>query len=68
MIVASFSHMTRVGDTFCRKLKEEGEDFDKLYAFTELVEPGYKNRVPDVEAHSCRIEKDEGIWHQTPNH
>ena len=57
MIVASFSHMTRVGDTFCRKLKEEGEDFDKLYAFTELVEPGYKNRVPDVEAIPVGLKK-----------
>ena len=49
--------MTRVGDTFCRKLKEEGEDFDKLYAFTELVEPGYKNRVPDVVAIPVGLKK-----------
>ena len=57
MIVASFSHMTRVGDTFCRELKEEGEDFDKLYAFAELVEPGYKNRVPDVESVPVGLKK-----------
>ena len=36
IIVESFSHMTRPGDTFIRQLKEQGEDMSLLYAFTEL--------------------------------
>ena len=35
-IVASFSHMTRVGDTFLEELREKGEDLSNMYAFTEL--------------------------------
>ena len=49
IIVASFSHMTRLGDTFCRQLAEKGEDFSKLYAFSEFTESIDKNKVPDVE-------------------
>lgn len=49
IIVASFSHMTRLGDTFCRQLAEKGEDFNKFYAFSEFIESIDKNKVPDVE-------------------
>ncbi|XP_028401598.1 uncharacterized protein LOC114524652 [Dendronephthya gigantea] len=49
IIVASFSHMTRLGDKFCIALKEAGEDFSKLYAFSEFVESIDKDRVPNVE-------------------
>ena len=41
--------MTRLGDTFIRQLKEKGEDFTNLYAFSEFLESVDKNRVPDTE-------------------
>ncbi|KAK3729213.1 hypothetical protein QZH41_012262, partial [Actinostola sp. cb2023] len=47
IIVASFSHMTRLGDTFIQQLQEKGEDFNKFYAFSEFLESIDKNRVPD---------------------
>ena len=40
--------MTRLGDTFCRQLKEKGEDFSKFFAFTEFVESVDKDRAPDI--------------------
>ena len=49
VIVASFSHMTRLGDEFCKDLKKAGEDFNKFYAFSEFVESIGKDGVPDVE-------------------
>ena len=41
--------MTRLGDTFIRQLKEKGEDFTYLYAFSELLESVDKNGVPDIK-------------------
>lgn len=49
IIVASFSHMTRVGDTFIRQLKEKGEDFTNLYAFSEFLESVDSDGVPDTD-------------------
>ena len=49
IIVASFSHMTRLGDEFCKDLKKAGEDFNKFYAFSEFVESIGKDGVPDIE-------------------
>ena len=37
MIVASFSHMTRVDDVFIKQLVERGEDKDGLYGFSEIT-------------------------------
>ena len=37
IIVASFSHMTRVDDVFVKKLVERGEDRKGLYAFSEIT-------------------------------
>ncbi len=48
MIVASFSHMTRLGDTFIRQLREKGEDMSLMYAFTEFLEK-VVNKIPDTE-------------------
>ena len=45
-IVASFSHMTRLGDTFINQLHEKGEDFTYLWAFSEFIEK-INNRIPD---------------------
>ena len=38
VIVASFSHMTRVDDVFIRELVEKGEDRSTLWAFSEVTE------------------------------
>ena len=48
IIVASFSHMTRLGDTFIQQLHEKGEDFTNLYAFSEFLETVNKDRIPDT--------------------
>ena len=45
-IVASFSHMTRLGDTFITQLREMGEDFTHLWAFSEFLEK-INNKIPD---------------------
>lgn len=37
IIVATFSHMTRVDDQFCQWLKDEGADFSQLFAFSEVT-------------------------------
>ena len=52
IIVESFSHMTRLGDTFIRQLKEQGEDMSLLYAFTELIEKVHND---DVEKYKDEI-------------
>ena len=38
MIVATFSHLTRVDDDFVQYLKDIGEDFSHFYSFSELAE------------------------------
>ena len=47
-IVASFSHMTRLGDTFIKQLHEKGEDFTHLWAFSEFLEK-INNKIPDTD-------------------
>ena len=37
IIVASFSHMTRVDDLFCEQLIERGEDVSHMFAFSEIT-------------------------------
>ena len=50
IIVASFSHMTRLGDTFIRQLHEKGEDFTNLWAFSEFLESvDPKTKIPDTK-------------------
>ena len=50
IIVAAFSQMTRVEDTFICQLAGRGEDFSKFHAFTELVHSTDKeSRIPDTE-------------------
>lgn len=48
IIVASFAHMTRVDDDFCQYLRDRGEDFSRLYSFSEVSE-GIKGGVYDNE-------------------
>ncbi|XP_028397816.1 uncharacterized protein LOC114521550 [Dendronephthya gigantea] len=57
-IVTSFSHMTRVGDTFIRQLAEKGEDFSTFYAFTEFIESvDSRTRIPDTETIPIGLKK-----------
>ena len=49
IIVASFSHMTRVDDDFCQYLVDSGEDFTNLYSFSEVTK-GLKNGRYDTES------------------
>ena len=49
IIVAAFSHMTRVDDDFCQYLVDSGEDFTNLYAFSEVTK-GLKNGRYDTES------------------
>lgn len=48
IIVASFAHMTRVDDDFCQYLRDRGEDFSRLYSFSEVSE-GIKDGGYDTE-------------------
>ncbi|XP_064402058.1 uncharacterized protein LOC135347879 [Halichondria panicea] len=48
IIVASFSHMTRVDDLFIKQLTEKGEDPSTLYAFSEVT-AGVSKGVIDRE-------------------
>ena len=45
IIVAAFSHMTRVDDTFINLLVERGEDMSTLYSFVEVTEGVKKGKV-----------------------
>ena len=47
IVVAAFSHMTRVDDVFIQQLVDQGEDMSTLYSFTEVTE-GVKDGVPDT--------------------
>ena len=56
IIVASFSHMTRVDDDFVRELGEKGEDLSTLYSFTEVTE-GVTDGVLDTEKIPAALRK-----------
>ena len=58
IMVASFSHMTRVDDLFCQWLKDEGEDFSKLFAFSEVSEV-LRNGVYDTETVPIAMRKNQ---------
>ena len=49
IIVASFSHMTRVDDDFCQYLVDSGEDFTNLYSFSEVTK-SLKNGRYDTDS------------------
>ena len=48
IVVAAFSHMTRVDDTFLEEIVDKGEDVSNLFAFTEVIE-SVKNGAPDTK-------------------
>jgi len=55
-IVASFNHMTRVGDTFCQWLKDNNEYRTKMFSFSEVTE-GVTDGVADTETVPVAMEK-----------
>ncbi|PAA86963.1 hypothetical protein BOX15_Mlig032376g1, partial [Macrostomum lignano] len=63
IIVASFSHLTRVDDEFCQYLKDKKEDFSSLYSFSEVTE-GLKDGRYDTERVpvSCLKNKKYGLY------
>ena len=56
IVVASFSNMPRVDDTFCKLLVERKEDFSNLYSFSEVTGP-LKNGVYDTETLPAALPK-----------
>ena len=47
--MASFAHMTRVDDDFVEYLRATGEDFSRLYSFSEVSDKGVVNGVYESE-------------------
>ncbi|XP_068759042.1 uncharacterized protein [Montipora capricornis] len=60
IIVAAFSHMTRVDDTFIRQLVARGEDVSNLFAFTEVTET-VNDGIPDTETTPVGLSKMERL-------
>ena len=56
IIVAAFSHMTRVDDTFLRQLVDRGEDVSNLFAFTEVIE-AVNDGIPDTKTTPVGLSK-----------
>ena len=57
IVVAAYSHMTRVDDTFCQQLVEKGEDVSTLYSFTEVIEKVGKDGIPDTSTTPVGLSK-----------
>lgn len=49
IIVASFSHMTRVDDVFLAELERRGEDMSRMHAFSEVT-AGISGKAMDTSA------------------
>ena len=56
IIVASFSHMTRVDDDFVQYLKDNDYDFSNFYSFSEVTE-GVQNGAYDTETVPVSLKK-----------
>ena len=56
IIVAAFSHMTRVDDHFVRELLERGEDMSTLYSFSEGW-GGVSDGLPDLNTLPVALNK-----------
>ena len=56
IIVASFANLTRVDDDFCQYLRDHGEDFSRLYSFSEVSE-GIKDGAYDTESIPVSLRK-----------
>ena len=56
IVVAAFSHMTRVDDVFMQHLVDQGEDLTTLYSFTDVTE-GAKDGVIDTTTIPIALQK-----------
>ena len=56
IVVASFSHMTRVDDVFVKKLVDQGEDLSTLFSFSEVTDK-IKEGVPDTDSIPVALKK-----------
>ena len=56
IVVASFAHLARVDDDFCQWLKDEKEDFSKLFSFSEVTE-GLRDGAYDTETIPVSLRK-----------
>lgn len=56
IVVAAFSHMTRVDDTFIREIVAKGEDVNNLFAFTEVIEE-VNDGIPDTKTTPVGLSK-----------
>ena len=56
IIVAAFSHMTRVDDTFIQQIVDKGEDVNNLFAFTEVIEK-VNDGIPDTKSIPVGLQK-----------
>ena len=65
IIVAAFSHMTRVDDSFIKQLGERGEDMSTLYSFAEGW-GGVVDGVPDVETLPIALKKMKSLQLRNP--
>ena len=57
IIVASFANLTRVDDDFCQYLRDHGEDFSRLYSFSEVKSEGIKDGAYDTESIPVSLRK-----------
>ncbi|XP_065892202.1 uncharacterized protein [Dysidea avara] len=60
IVIASFSHMTRVDDDFVKYLKDKGEDFSNFYSFSEVTE-GVKDGRYDTETIPVSLQKNRDL-------
>ena len=60
IIVAAFSHMTRVDDKFISELVANGEDVSNLFAFTEVIE-AVNDGIPDTKTTPVGLSKMEAL-------
>ena len=65
IVVASFSHMTRVDDVFVKHLMDRGEDLDTMYSFSEVTE-SIKEGVPDIETIPIALRKMKALGLKNP--
>ena len=56
IVVASFSNMPRVDDSFCQYLKDTNEDFNNFYSFSEVT-GALKDGVYDTETLPAALPK-----------
>ena len=65
IIVAAFSHMTRVDDSFIKQLAERGEDMSTMYSFSEGW-GGVVKGMPDVETLPVGLKKMKSLQLRNP--